>query len=110
MTLLGEGRDVWVKFSIGTTQAPEHVWGRVTSRSGDTLHCHLETPTGSRSEAPVSGSTEVRAAEIEDWQVELEDGTIRGGFTTLAQAEIAKREGQSVPSHVRDMLARIRNG
>jgi hypothetical protein len=58
----------------------------------------------------VSGSTEVRAAEIEDWQVELEDGTIRGGFTTLAQAEIAKREGQSVPSHVRDMLARIRNG
>ncbi len=109
LALLDAGRDVWLKFPIDTTGPPEHVWGRATGRSGDTLYCRIETPTVARSGAPGRGSTEVRAADIEDWQVELEDGTVRGGFTTLAQAEIAKRDGQPVPSHVRDLLTRIRN-
>ena len=109
MVFLDQGRDVWVKFPVDTTDAPEHVWGRVTSRSNDVLDCRIETPTVARTRAPTTGTTRVRAADIEDWQVELEDGTIRGGFTTIAQAEVAEREGQPVPSHVRAILARIRN-
>lgn len=46
-------------------------------------------------------------AEVEDWQIELDDGTIRGGFTTRAQAEIAKRQGERVPHHIEDMLRRM---
>ena len=99
------GRELWVKFPLGTEAGTtEHVWGRVISVADGLVECTLETP-------PVAGSargvTEVDVHDIEDWQVELEDGTIRGGFTTRAQAEIATRDGRPVPRHVEDMIRRM---
>jgi hypothetical protein len=103
------GRDVWVKFPMRTKAgATEHVWGRVSEMRGHTLQCIVETPPAGH---PARGlvMTEITTAEIEDWQVELEDGTIRGGFTTRAQAEMARRDGQSVPPHIEDMIRRMTN-
>lgn len=102
------GRDVWVKFPFQTQSGTtEHVWGRVTAVNGEALQCTLETPPMAGSSTTTPGRTEIASAEIEDWQVELDDGTIRGGFTTRAQAEIAKRHGQSVPRHIEDMIRRM---
>jgi len=100
------GRDVWIKFAVETYNGPEHVWARVAGRSGDRLQCQIETPPVAHVKHVI---TEVQAAAIEDWQVELEDGNVRGGFTTLAQTAIAKREGRPVPKHVQDIASRIRN-
>lgn len=103
-----QGREVWVKFPVPTRSGRnEHVWGRITARQGDSLQCTIETPPASPASTAAVGVTEVPAAEIEDWQVELEDRSIRGGFTTKAQAEIARRDGQTVPPHVQDMIRRM---
>ena len=102
------GREVWVKFPLPTrAQTTEHVWGKLVAVENDRLRCTVETPpvagraSGSPSEITVS------AREIEDWQAELADGKIRGGFTTRAQAAIAKQQGVSVPRHVEEMIARM---
>ncbi|HEX6250008.1 MAG TPA: DUF2314 domain-containing protein [Gemmatimonadaceae bacterium] len=90
------GREVWVKFAIRTKSGTkEHVWGRITKVRGDSLECTIETPPAAPAATAGFGMTEIASAEIEDWQVELEDSRIRGGFTTKAQAEMARRSGQS---------------
>ena len=104
--LHAEGREVWVKFPL---QPPggevEHVWGRLVSLDDTSLTCTIETPPVSGRSA--SATTPVRVDELEDWQARLPDGSIRGGYTTRAQAAIAKRDGHPVPRHVRDMLPRM---
>lgn len=102
------GRQVWVKFPLqGAPGATEHVWGSVTSMHDDRLRCRIETPPVAGASAASLGEMEILFAEIEDWQVELADGTIRGGFTTRAQAQIAKRRGEPIPPHVEDMIRRM---
>lgn len=68
--------------------------------------CTLETPPVA-GRGPHPGTVRLRMEALEDWQVELDDGSIRGGFTTRAQALIADREGWRVPRHVRAMVARM---
>jgi uncharacterized protein YegJ (DUF2314 family) len=102
------GREVWVKFAVEVRSGPkEHVWGRITAVRGGTLECVIETRPASLPSSVDSGITQISAIEIEDWQVELEDGRIRGGYTTRAQAEMARRDGQSVPPHIQDMIRRV---
>jgi hypothetical protein len=102
------GREVWVKYPIQTSSgSKEHVWGRISAVRGDTLACTLETPPASSGAPAASATTDVRSADIEDWQVELEDRRIRGGHTTKAQAEIARRDGHPVPPHVQEMIGRM---
>ena len=103
-----QGREVWVKFPVPTGSGRnEHVWGRITELQGELLQCTIETPPASPASREALGVTEIPATEIEDWQVELEDRSIRGGFTTRAQAEIARRDRQKVPPHVEDMIRRM---
>ena len=101
------GHEVWVKFPLtvadGTT---EHVWGRLVTVQGTSLRCTIETPPVGGS-GPSDGMFETDVRAFEDWQVVLPDGSIRGGYTTRAQARIAEREGHPVPRHVREMLSRM---
>jgi hypothetical protein len=102
------GREVWVKYSVEVPSGmKEHVWGRITAVRGDTLECVIETPPASLASTVDLGMTILPSTQIEDWQVELEDGRIRGGYTTKAQAEIARRDGHTVPAHVEDMIRRM---
>jgi hypothetical protein len=79
--------------------------GRIEQIQDDALVASVET-------RPVAGGAAPRRVtvpidELEDWQVPLADGSIRGGFTTRAQALIARREGQAVPAHIAEMLGRM---
>lgn len=102
------GHEVWAKYPLRTSAGTtEHVWGKVIEVTTEYVRCTLETP-------PIDGppphegmESMISVDEIEDWQVELDDGTVRGGFTTRAQAEIAKRQGERVPRHIEDMLRRM---
>jgi hypothetical protein len=101
------GREVWIKFTLGMRgKPPEHVWGRLLWYDGAILICKLETPPISGS---AFGSEPIRVApdELEDWQVTVDEGSIHGGFTTRAQVQIAERDGQPVPRHIRYMLSRM---
>lgn len=101
------GHEVWAKHPLKTSAGTtEHVWGRVTDITTQYVRCTLETPP--IDDAPPHGvESQIHVDLIEDWQAELDDGTIRGGFTTRAQAEIAKRQGERVPNHIEDMLRRM---
>jgi hypothetical protein len=103
--LLAEKREVWVKFpSAPGSKASEHVWGTVLDLTPTTAHVHVATqPRGARLGPEVT----VQLAELEDWQVELPDGSIRGGFTTRAEIEIARREGRPIPPHIAEMEPRL---
>ena len=104
-----EGRVVWVKFPFGKPAADrEHVWGLLLAMETDSLRCTLETPPRAVP-APQPSELVVPLRELEDWQVLLDDGAIRGGFTTRAQVQIADRDGQPVPRHVREMVTRMKD-
>lgn len=92
-------RDVAVKFSLQNAHGEmEHVWGEVVSMDADTVGARIFTPLIHG--ATPSGPVVVALAEIEDWQATLEDGRIRGGFTTRAQIAIARREGHPIPVEI----------
>jgi hypothetical protein len=59
-------------------------------------------------EAPVGAAPfVVPVSELEDWQLVLPDGRIRGGFTTRAQIEIAMTSGAAIPSHISELEASL---
>jgi hypothetical protein len=107
--LHAEGRVVWVKFPIRDEAGEEeHVWGLLMAMDTDSLRCTLETPPVSVAK-PKTNEFSVPLSDVEDWQVLLDDGSIRGGFTTRAQVQIADQQGQPVPRHVRDMVSRMKD-
>jgi hypothetical protein len=95
-----------VKYPVVTASGQiEHVWGRIVDLGGETFKATLETQTLNKlaSKPPF----EVSVGELEDWQLVLPDGTIRGGFTTQAQMAMAKRAGHSLPAALSDTEGRF---
>lgn len=93
------GPDLFVKYPLVARDGEvEHVWGPLLERTGDSLVVGLATPPvgGLRAEAPFT----IASTDLEDWQLLLPDGSIRGGFTTQAQIVLAQRAGLAVPEHV----------
>lgn len=102
-----DGHEVWVKFPLTIADGgTEHVWGRLITVQESSLRCTIETPPVAGS-GPADATVQTDVRELEDWQVALPDGSIRGGYTTRAQARIAERDGHRIPRHVYDMLSRM---
>ena len=80
----------------------EHVWGELLSIDTSVFAAALETPLlyGKPENTTHSG---VPLASLEDWQVQLPDGRIRGGFTTQAEITMSKKAGRLLPEHVSAM-------
>jgi uncharacterized protein YegJ (DUF2314 family) len=95
----GGAQQAGVKFPVrNAAQEIEHVWGELESVEEEHLVARVVTPL-------IEGPTPtepmvVPLAELEDWQMFLDDGSIRGGFTTQAQIAIARREGHPIPKNV----------
>ncbi|MGH7724525.1 MAG: hypothetical protein ACREOU_03780 [Candidatus Eiseniibacteriota bacterium] len=81
----------------------EHVWGELLELDETTFRATLETPLigGGPAAGPAAGPQPLAA--LEDWQVVLPDGTIRGGYTTQAQIALARQAGHSVPRHIAEL-------
>ncbi len=94
--LLAQGEQVAIKFPLTNTAGDiEHVWGGVQGIAGDALQVVIMTPLFV---GPTpKGSVHVARSELEDWQVFLSDGRIRGGYTTQAQLAVCRREGVPIP-------------
>lgn len=98
--------DMYVKYQLATkSRSVEHVWGRLLELSAHDMKVSLETRP---IEAPVGAAPySVPIADLEDWQLVLPDGKIRGGFTTQAQIEIAKATGARIPAHISELEGRF---
>ncbi len=104
--LLAAGEQVTVKLPL-TNQAGEveHVWGGIDAADDEGVQVVILTPllVGPTPDGPLR----IPRAELEDWQVFLADGAIRGGFTTQAQLAVCRREKLSIPRALRDQETRF---
>ncbi|MEZ6196426.1 MAG: hypothetical protein R3F20_11975 [Planctomycetota bacterium] len=72
--------DAYLKFvAPGETEPPEHVWGRVLEASSSRFR--VEPVASGPLDPDAAEAIEIPRDAIEDWQVELADGRIAGGFT-----------------------------
>jgi hypothetical protein len=84
----------------------EHVWGSLLTLKERTFSATLDTPL--REGKPLTlPPFEVDIAELEDWQLELPDGSIRGGFTTRLDIQLAQAQGRPIPDHILSMVDRF---
>ena len=98
---------VGVKYALLNSHGErEHVWGELVELSEDSLVATLETPL--RRGRP-TGAPPFRTplSDLADWQVELPDGTIRGGFTTRLDIKLARKQGLKIPPHMLAMESRF---
>jgi hypothetical protein len=86
-----------VKFAFTTDGgAIENVWADVLALHGDDVVARLVSrPVTQRATPPAR--LRVPIAAIEDWQVTLPDGAVRGGFSSLAMLEACRRDGRPIP-------------
>ena len=101
------GAPIDVKFPLQNSKGEvEHVWGELLALSDETFTADLRTPMlrgRPISEAPF----QIPLAALEDWQVELPDGRIRGGFTTQLEISLAREQGRAIPAHIESMARRF---
>lgn len=96
----------WVKFQVRDAGGDvEHVWGSLEVVEDEHVVATWRMPVVGGIELP--DQKKLPLAEIEDWQVELPDGAIHGGFTTRAQIAIARRDGYPVPDEVLEQERRF---
>jgi hypothetical protein len=101
------GSAIMVKYPLKTTRGEnEHVWGALLELGETTLSATLDTPLrqGKPLESPPFS---VALSELEDWQLELPNGAIRGGFTIRLDIQLAREQGRAVPDHVAAMEHRL---
>jgi len=101
-------KDSLVKFRLRVESGEiENVWGDLLELEGDRLTAYLRTPPVGRVSLP-SRELTFPVEEVVDWQVMVEDGSLRGGFTQQATIRILERENGSLHPKLAEQLARYR--
>ncbi len=94
--------EIAVKFPFRTDKdVTEHLWGRLLDLRERDLWLTVLTPPIAHDGIPPE-HLKVPLADLEDWQLELPDGKIRGGFSTKAQMEVYRRDRRVLPLQIRD--------
>lgn len=101
-------QDSMVKYRVRTREGTvENVWGDLLELRADDATVYLRTPPVGDVDIP-SPRMVVPLSDIVDWQIELQDGSLRGGFTQQATFRILEREQGSLPRRLAEQLARYR--
>ena len=99
-----------VKYALQNSAGDtEHVWGELLELADDEFSADLRTPF-IRGRLVSSPPFRLPLSALEDWQAELPDGRIRGGFTTQLEIALARRAGRHVPDHIANMEKRFVDG
>jgi uncharacterized protein YegJ (DUF2314 family) len=102
-------QDTVVRFPLRVKSGEiEHVWGDLLEFGDDKARVFLRTPPTEEADLP-SRTLEVPASEISDWQIEMRDGSLRGGFTNQAMFRIFEREEGAPHPAAKDQLPRFRD-
>lgn len=101
--------DTVVRFGLRVKSGKtEFVWGDLLELSDSTAKVFLRTPPTEEADIPDRTLT-ILVADIDDWQVEFRDGTLRGGFTNRAVFRITEREEDRLHPTLREELQRYRD-
>lgn len=98
--------DAMVKFRFPVTEGTEQVWAYLRAIEGDRLRVSVAHPLVDSS-VRVPDEQEIALTDVTDWQIEMQDGTIRGGFTNHAMFGIHRRDGHDIPSEALPHEARF---
>jgi uncharacterized protein YegJ (DUF2314 family) len=85
----------------------ENVWGDLLELGETTAKIFLRTAPVE--EADIKDRTmTIPVSDIDDWQIEFRDGTLRGGFTNQAMFRIFQREEGYMPKQFIEQLQRFK--
>lgn len=100
--------DTVVKYRVRTKSGEiENVWGDLLELRSDDATVYLRTPPVGDVDIPDRRMV-IPVADIVDWQIEFQDGSLRGGFTQQATFRIIEREQGQLPRNFVEQLARYR--
>ncbi len=98
---------VGVKYPVQTSRGEtEPVWGVLRELGSESFVAGLDTPL-LRGKPVGEPPYTLALSELEDWQLEMPDGSIRGGYTTRLDIKLARESGRPVPDHMQSMEARF---
>jgi uncharacterized protein YegJ (DUF2314 family) len=88
--------DSMVRFRFETdTGAVENLWGDLLEINDEQTTVYLRTPPIDHN-GELDRTMTIDRDQINDWQVEFRDGTLRGGYTNRAMFKIYEREDGSI--------------
>ena len=99
--------DTYVKFPFASDGGTKEIlWGKLVEWAGEQMMIEfMNRPATHR------GRFETRqirpVAELEDWQVELADGRIRGAFSTLAMMTRVREQQGELPAELAEQATRF---
>ncbi len=100
-------QDSMVKFLFhADSGVKENLWADLLSLSGDSAKVYIRTAPVEH-KGDLDRNQEIAVDDIVDWQVEMPDGTIRGGFTNFALFKIFEREEGYLHSKLRSQMQRF---
>jgi hypothetical protein len=103
----GQHTPVLVKFRLGAgDEAPELVWAELCGLGRDDFTARVLTaPAFQRGDwsEPVT----LPLAQLLDWQVVLDDGSIRGGYTSQVEIRLRRQAGKRLPEALAAMSGRF---
>ena len=101
-------RDSLLKYRIRTKSGEvENVWGELLELGSETATVYLRTPPIGDVDLPDRRMV-ITLAEVVDWQVMVDDGSLRGGFTQQAAIRIIERQSGSLDPRLAEQLRRYR--
>lgn len=101
-------QDCIIKFRLATTDdSVENVWGDLLEIDSESAKVYLRTLPVAEMDLP-DRNLVIPAEDIVDWQIEFQDGTLRGGFTMRATFRIFEREEGYMPPAFLEQLARYK--
>jgi uncharacterized protein YegJ (DUF2314 family) len=84
--------DSTVRFRFETdTGTVENLWGDLLDFNDESATVFLRTPPIDHN-GDLDRTMTIKRDQINDWQVEFRDGTLRGGYTNVAMLKIYERE------------------
>ena len=99
--------DSMVKFLfLSDSGAKENLWADLLSLSGDSAKVYIRTAPVEH-KGDLNRNQEIPVDDIVDWQVEMPDGTIRGGFTNFALFKIFERQEGYLHPKLRPQMQRF---
>lgn len=102
-------QDTVVRFRLSIPNgSDEFVWGDLLDLSGEQAKVFLRTPP-TQEVAIKERTMTITADSIDDWQIELRDGSLLGGFTNQAMFRVYEREEGQLHPAFREQIARFRD-
>ncbi len=99
-------RDSYVKISCRSEAGvTEHLWGQLLDLTADRMRLK-PTNLHPAYHGPLEDAFERPLSDLEDWQVELPDGMIRGGYTIKVMFQRVREQDASFPDALAEQQSR----